>query len=33
VLALGDSINPKTGKKIFACQRTFDHGAKSNQTC
>jgi len=32
VLALDDSINPKTGKKIFACQRTFDHAAKSNQT-
>jgi hypothetical protein len=32
VLALDDSINPKTGKHIFACQRTFDHAAKSNQT-
>jgi len=32
LLALDDSINPKTGKKIFACQRTFDHAAKSNQT-
>ena len=32
VLALDDSINPKTGKKIFACQRTFDHAAKRNQT-
>jgi hypothetical protein len=32
VLALDDSINPKTGKKIFACQRTFDHAAKTNQT-
>jgi len=32
VLALDDSINPKTGKKIFGCQRTFDHAAKSNQT-
>lgn len=32
VLALDDSINPKTGKKIFACQRTFDHAAKSNHT-
>lgn len=32
VLALDDSINPKTGKKIFACQRTCDHAAKTNQT-
>jgi hypothetical protein len=32
LLALDDSINPKTGKKIFACQRTFDHAAKSNQS-
>ena len=32
LLGLDDSINPKTGKKIFACQRTFDHAAKSNQT-
>jgi hypothetical protein len=29
---LDDSINPKTGKKIFACQKTFDHAAKTNQT-
>jgi hypothetical protein len=32
LLALDDSINPKTGKKIFACQKTFDHAAKSNHT-
>ena len=32
VLGLDDSINPKTGQKIFACQRTFDHAAKANQT-
>jgi hypothetical protein len=32
LLALDDSINPKTGRKIFACQRTFDHAAKSNQS-
>jgi hypothetical protein len=32
LLALDDSINPKTGKHIFACQRTFDHAAKTNQT-
>ncbi|MEA3278496.1 MAG: transposase, partial [Pseudomonadota bacterium] len=31
LLALDDSINPKTGKKIFACQRFFDHAAKDNQ--
>lgn len=31
VLALDDSINPKTGKKVFACQTTFDHAAKTNQ--
>jgi len=32
LLALDDSINAKTGKKIFACQTTFDHAAKTNQT-
>jgi hypothetical protein len=32
VLALDDSLNPKTGAHIFACQRTFDHAAKPNQT-
>ena len=32
MVALDDSINPKTGKHIFACQRTFDHAAKANQT-
>lgn len=31
LLALDDSINPKTGKKVFACQSTFDHAAKANQ--
>jgi len=31
ILALDDSINPKTGRHIFACQRTFDHAAKPNQ--
>ena len=30
LLALDDSINAKTGKKNFACQRTFDHAAKPN---
>lgn len=33
LLALDDSINPKTGRQIFACQTTFDHAAKPNQTC
>jgi len=32
LLVLDDSINPKTGKKVFACQKTFDHAAKINQT-
>jgi hypothetical protein len=32
LLALDDSINPKTGKHIYACQSTFDHAAKTNQT-
>ena len=31
-VALDDSINPKTGKKIFACQHHFDHAAKPNQS-
>jgi hypothetical protein len=32
LVGLDDSLNPKTGKKIFGCQRTFDHAAKSNRT-
>jgi hypothetical protein len=32
VLVLDDSINPKTGSKVFACQRSFDHAAKTNQS-
>jgi hypothetical protein len=32
LVGLDDSVNPKTGKRIFACQRTFDHAAKRNQT-
>jgi hypothetical protein len=32
LLALDDSINAKTGRHIFACQRSFDHAAKPNQT-
>jgi hypothetical protein len=31
LVALDDSINPKTGQKIFACQHHFDHAAKPNQ--
>jgi len=27
LLALDDCINPKTGKKIFACAKIFDHAA------
>jgi hypothetical protein len=32
LLALDDWINPKTGRKVFACQTTFDHAAKTNQS-
>ena len=32
LVAIDDSINPKTGKKIFGCSHIFDHAAKSNQT-
>lgn len=32
IAALDDSINPKTGKRIFACQHLFDHAAKDNQS-
>ena len=32
LLALDDSLNPKTGRKVFACQTTFDHAAKPNQS-
>jgi hypothetical protein len=32
LLLLDDSINPKTGKKIFGCERVFDHAAKQNQS-
>lgn len=31
ILALDDSINVKTGLKIFACQYFFDHAANTNQ--
>lgn len=32
LIALDDFINPKTGKKVFACARVFDHAAKLNQS-
>jgi putative transposase len=32
IVALDDYINPKTGKKIFACSKVFDHAAKQNQS-
>lgn len=32
ILALDDSINPKSGKTIFACDTMFDHAAKANQS-
>lgn len=32
LIALDDCINPKIGKKIFACHRFFDHAAKQNQS-
>ena len=30
ILALDDSITPKSGKKIFGCESFFDHAAKHN---
>jgi hypothetical protein len=32
LLAVDDYINPKTGRKIYACDKVFDHAAKHNQT-
>lgn len=32
LLALDDSTNPKSGKKIFGCEHFFDHAAKHNQS-
>jgi hypothetical protein len=32
IVALDDYINPKAGKKIFACATVFDHAAKPNQS-
>jgi hypothetical protein len=33
VLVLHDALNPKTGTEEFACQRSFDHAAKTTQSC
>ena len=32
ITALDDCINPKIGKKVFACHKFFDHAAKANQS-
>lgn len=32
IIAVDDCINPKTGRKIFACDKIFDHAAKLNQS-
>ena len=32
LLVLDDSLNPKTGTQVVACQRSFDHAAKTNQS-
>lgn len=32
LVVIDDFITPKTGKKIFACHRFFDHAAKQNQS-
>lgn len=32
LVALDDSINPKTGRKIFGCSKFYDHAAKKNRT-
>jgi len=32
LVALDDSINPKTGRNIFGCSHIFDHAAKANQS-
>ena len=32
LLALDDSINAWTGRNVFACQCSFDHAAKVNQS-
>ena len=32
IIALDDSINPTTGRKIFGCYKFFDHAVKQNQS-
>lgn len=32
LVALDDSINPKSGRKVFACAHFHDHAAKRNQS-
>jgi hypothetical protein len=32
IIAIDDCINPKTGRKIFGCDKFFDHAAKLNQS-
>ena len=32
LFGLDDSTCPKTGRKVFGCQTTFDHAAKTNQS-
>jgi hypothetical protein len=32
LLAVDDTINPKSGTNIFACDTVFDHAAKTNQS-
>ena len=32
ITVLDDCINPKIGKKVFACHNFFDHAAKGNQS-
>ena len=32
ITVLDDCINPKIGKKVFACHKFFDHAAKANQS-
>ena len=32
IMVLDDCINPKVGRKIFACHNFFDHAAKANQS-
>ena len=32
IVALDDSMTPKSGKKRFGCEKFFDHAAKHNQS-